>query len=133
MDKTVTKISETAVRITTKIPGKPAIPDQFIDSDVKLKDLKNKDIELDSKIVEWTGYRETPLKERQDKLNEIAAELAKIEKQIEDHENVYIKSHAALSQSISNWGSELKKNSDNIQRLAVTQAVQTEILNEIKT
>lgn|SRR5574343_350768 len=84
MDKTVTKISETAVRITTKIPGKPAIPDQFIDSDVELKDLKNKVIELDSKIVEWTGYRETPLKERQDKLNEIAAELAKIDKQIED-------------------------------------------------
>lgn len=50
-----------------------------------------------------------------------------------DYENLVVKSHAALSQSISNWGSELKKNSDNIQRLAVTQAVQTEILNEIKS
>lgn len=67
MQNTIEKYSDTEAKIITVTPEK-IIPEEVREEVVSLVVLKAKLETLDSDIVRWTGYRETPL-----------AELAKID------------------------------------------------------
>ena len=72
MEKTVEKFSDTEVKII-KVTPEVVIPEKVEEEVISLSSLKEKIVTLDNDITTWTGYRDTPL-----------AELAKIDKQIED-------------------------------------------------